>query len=169
MKAYLFITATAGFLAVSQTALFPHASIFGVRPDLILLAVISAGLLWGVGQSLLIAIAGGLLLDISGVGAVGFSSLALLPVALLASFEGTDIIESRLPSVILLSFIGTVLYYLVLMVLYQAAGARHPWLDFLTSVLLPGAIINSVASLPVFGLFWLLSLKLQPETARALS
>lgn len=168
MKANLLIMATAGFLAVSQTALFPRLSILGVRPDLLLLATISVCLIWGLGHGGLIALAGGLLLDIAGSGSVGLSSVALLPVALLASAEGMDIIESRLPSVVVLALLGTVVYYLVLMVANQAAGGQYPWVDVLSGVVLPSAIVNSVASLPIFGMFWLLSIRLKAGAGQAL-
>ncbi|GEM_PF-6056552 len=167
MKTNLFIIFLAALLGISQTALFPNLSILGVRPDLVLLATITAGLIWGLRYSILLAIIGGLALDLSGSGTIGISSVALLPVAMLTSLEALEVVESRLPAMLILTILGTVLYYLVLMLLFQVTSARLPWLDLLVTMLPLTVLINSMAALPMLGLFWLFSEKFQPEAGRA--
>ncbi len=167
MKTSFFIIASAGLLGISQTSFFPNLNILGVRPDLVLLATITVGLVWSLRYSLLLAIAGGLVLDLSGSGTVGLSSIALLPVAVLTSLEALEVVESRLPAMLILTILGTVLYYLVLMLLFQATSATLPWLDLLVSMLPLTVLINSMASLPMLGLFWLFSERFQPDAGRA--
>ncbi|MSQ14557.1 MAG: rod shape-determining protein MreD [Dehalococcoidia bacterium] len=166
MKANLFILTLATLLGLFQTSLLPNLSILGVRPDFVLLAVIIVGLVWGMKYGILLAVVGGLVLDVSGSGLVGLSSVALLPVAVLTNLESVEMVESKLPSTLMMTILGTVLYYLALMLFRGAGDIRLPWLDLLINVVPLSVLVNCMLALPMLGLFGLVSERFQPEAGR---
>ena len=137
-------------VALFQTALAP--SIWRFRVDWVLLIVVGWTLLRGLVPGLQWAIYGGLTMDFLGALPVGSHLLALLlcvcGIALVA--EPLDRDQRLLMSLAMLG--AAVLYGLTLMIVIYMSGRAMPVQQFLLVVLLPTALINTIAAIPTFAL-----------------
>jgi len=147
MRYYLFIPALF-VLAVLQSSALSWLLPFPVRPDLMLLAVLSWGMIAGAHQALLWGLVGGLMVDLLSGAPLGLTIIALVPVALTALVREYSVLESNILAVLLGAFIGSVLFYLASMIVLQSTGTRVPWGETFLHVLLPAAVVNS-ALVPV--------------------
>ncbi|MBM2827226.1 MAG: mreD [Dehalococcoidia bacterium] len=159
----LCMAATLG--ALVQTSAFPSMKVLGSRPDLVLLMVVGLGTAWGVRWAVACCIVGGILLDMMTLGPVGASALAMIPVALLAGLERMEVMESRFTYGVLLALLGTVVYYISLMLIRNLQGQTIPWIESMVWVVLPSTIVNTATMPIVLGIVYLMSRWAQVETA----
>lgn len=131
-------------LALAQSTLAPHARLFGVAPDIVLLFTISWALLQGLREGILVALIGGLVLDALSAGAFGGQTVALLIVGTLAGIAGANVFrtERLLPYVAIV--VATMLYYLALLVVLAATGRPVAWGPMLLRVVLPAIAYNGI-------------------------
>ncbi len=114
-----------------------------VRPDLVVLLVIAVAMTAGLREAAIWAFAGGLFLDLLAGLPLGVSAVCLLVVAVLATLGTTIPFRAPLVLPLGLAFLGTALYYLLLLGVRSLGGQHFAWLDALEGVLLPSALFNT--------------------------
>lgn len=138
-------------VAILQTSLMPYLSLAGVKPDLMLLVVISWVAVNGRGEGLFWAFIGGLCLDLFSGLPFGASALALLVSSLLA---GPGNLGLPWPGVAV--FLATISYDLIIMALLQITGWEVIWGASLIKIVLPSALLNALLAWPIYwALRWL--------------
>ena len=150
--AYLLLVILLFLLIVLQSALLPALGMQGVRPDMVLLAVVGWGLAVNPRQALLGAILGGLLLDLFSTLPQGTSLLALLPVAVMTELREVDIIGGRLALTPLLTFLGSLMYYGIALFILYVTGRSLNAVTILTNIVIPATMMNTLLSLPTLWL-----------------
>ncbi len=153
-------------VALLQTALAP--SLWRFRVDWVLLMVVSWTLLHGLVPGLRWAFYGGVSLDLLGALPVGSHLLALLlcvsAVALL--MEPLDHDQPLLVLATLL--LAALLYGFTLMLVLHLTGHTLPLYQYSLVVVIPTAIINTIAALPTFALLRWLDRRGRPVVATEL-
>ncbi|MFQ6057781.1 MAG: rod shape-determining protein MreD [Anaerolineae bacterium] len=139
--------ATIGLLvgmALLQTTLVPHLSVAGVKPDLMLMAVVSWSLLRGAGEGIVWGAIGGLILDLLSGGPFGICTLSLILVGYLTGLGEINIFRANilLPGVTVL--FATLVYNLALLLLLQILGWPVTWGLNLLRIILPAILWNMV-------------------------
>jgi len=138
-------------VSLVQTTAMPHLAIAGVKPNLMLLVVISGSLLYGLKGGSIWGFFGGLGLDVFSGAPFGVSTLALLVIGFLASLGEKSIFRTHLAFIPLTALIATPVYHLVCLSLLQVMGWPISWTDSLIRIVLPSALLNTALMLPVYG------------------
>lgn len=129
----------------------PHVSVWGVKPDLLLLVVVSWNLLRGSGQGILWSVVGGLSLDLLWGGPFGFCTIALVSVGFLTGLGETNVFRVSLVLPLVVAALATVCYDVILLFGLRLVGRPVIWADALSRVVGPSILVN-VAVMPiVFG------------------
>ena len=116
----------------------------GVKPDLVLLIVISWSLLRGSREGIVWGFIGGLCLDLFSGAPLGASAVGLTTVSLLTGQGETNIFKGNVLLPILFAPLGTVIYYGGLLIILELTGQSQPVLSSFSQVILPAAIMNAV-------------------------
>lgn len=149
----VYLTAPTLFLAfLVQSSFLGSLGPTILRPDLLVLFIVSIGVIGGTGRAVAWGLAAGLLLDVAGAAPLGTNLIALFFVALLTAVRDTDLVEGKLTLTLALAFAGSVLYACVFLVILQATGSRVEWIASLGRIVLPGAVLNTMV-LP--GVYWI--------------
>jgi len=134
----------------------PHLAIMGVKPDLMLLVVISWSLLRGAGEGMIWAMVGGIGLDLVSGAPFGTSTMALVVLSLVAGLGELSVFRTHIALPLIATLIATVAYDLFFLLLLYAGGRSIAWTDTLTNVVLPSTLINVLLSPLVYrALYWL--------------
>ena len=139
--------ATIGLLAgvvLLQTTLVPHLSMGGVKPDLMLMVVVSWSLLRGAKAGIAWGAAGGLVLDLLSGGPFGIFTLTLILVGFLTGVGEIHIVRANvlLPAMTIL--FATLIYTLLPLLMLQILGWPIPWEIHVVGILLPALLWNVV-------------------------
>ncbi len=146
--AYLIGIPLLAFLAVLQSAIFGHIRLLDGRPDLILLAVISWGVVGRGREAMVWGLIGGLLLDLLSGIPFGASAIALVLVAYLASLSEGRLWEAHLLMPLGVTLIGSLLYHGLTLAALMLAGHTIDLETAAVRVLLPSTFLNLVLALP---------------------
>jgi len=160
---YLFV-ALLLIVALLQATFLPQLRILGVKPELMLLSVLSWSLLRGAEEGLVWAFLGGLMLDLFSGGPLGASTLALLAVSFLSGLIEPAVAHTSflLPLVVALG--GTLLYQGLFLSVVQLTRGTVLWGDSLLRVTLPSLAVNTLLMPVVFqALAWLDRKTSRPE------
>lgn len=149
MKVLTLVVLALLLLLLQSSALLPRAGFFAWRPDLMLLLVIFWGLFFGPAQGLAAAAVAGLMLDALSAAPLGAHLGALVPVVVLSALTDQSLVASRFFRSLLLTLVGTGIYYLILGLLLQLHGRSVDWPGSVPGVLVPSALWNLVVS-PLF-------------------
>ena len=103
-------------LVLAQVTWAPRLSIAGAFPNLVLVTVVAITWMYGVRPALAWACIGGVLLDLTTIGAIGPHALALLMVAYLTSVWARYVETAHALHAALTAAAGTVVYSLTLVV-----------------------------------------------------
>ena len=136
-----------------QTTLLPHLSVWGVKPDLGLVAAALVGLFAGELEGLLVGLAIGWVLNLFSAGELWLSLLTNGGVGLLAGFLGRQV--SRMTSISLglgLLLVSLVTGVFAVLNFQHFDGAQMWWM--IQSIVFPQACFDGVVG---GGLYWLLS------------
>ncbi len=145
-----------GTVAIVQSTAMPRLAIMGVKPDLMLLVVMSWSLLRGGEEGLVWAFIGGLALDILSGAPFGASTLALMAVSFLSGLGEVRIFRTHIVLPLLTALFATLVYDVLFLLLLQMSGWPVAWLDNLVKVILPSALLNVALSPLVYqALRWL--------------
>jgi rod shape-determining protein MreD len=137
-------------LALVQSSLGPFLTIFGVHPDLALVAVIGWTLLRGSREGLLWAVLGGICLDLLSSGPFGANTLALIITCLLAGLGYGRVFGGYLVIPLSLAFPLSLAYYLSYTLFLGVLNQPVAGLPALANVILPAAVLNIAAMLLLF-------------------
>jgi len=128
-------------VALLQGVLFSRVSVWGARPDPMLLIVMLWAMVRGLDEGLVWGFIGGLLVDLLSGGPMGGTSLALLAAAFLAGQPWGRGLGSSVLRLLFLMFAGALAYYLVLLIAL-AVGHTVAWGFSLWRVALPSTLLN---------------------------
>lgn len=131
-----------------------YISIFGFKPDLLLIAVVFAALFFGSGAGLEVGIVAGLGKDMLALDYLGMNALSLgLTGLLIGAMHAKFFKESRLTRAIIVFFFSafSMSVHLFLYDLVSASG-QISFIDYATSPLLPVSVYSALVAIPVFSL-----------------
>lgn len=148
---YLFIPLLI-LLGIIQSALMPSFRVGGHSPDLILVLVVAWSLLRGTRHGVLLALLGGIVLDVLSAAPFGIFTVALVCASLMSSFGTAGFFRS--PVLLSLFAIATssLAYYGISLGLLAVTGHTILWLDTLLRTVLPALALNAVGMLLLFPL-----------------
>jgi rod shape-determining protein MreD len=128
----------------------------GVKPDLVLLMVISWSLLRGAQEGVIWALVGGMGLDLLSGAPFGTSTVPLVIISLLAGLGELSVFRTRIALPLIATLIATLAYDLFFLLLLYAEGRSIAWADSLIKVVLPSTLFNVLLSPFVYkALYWL--------------
>ncbi len=137
-------------LALIQSTVMPHLSIWGVHPELILMVVTSWSILSGAEEGMLWALIGGVLLDLISAGQFGLHTLALLVVGFLSGLGERTVFRSDLLMPLLIIPLATLVYELLLLVGLYLTGWRAPLWPYFNQVVVPSMGVNTLLMAPIY-------------------
>ncbi|GIW20521.1 MAG: hypothetical protein KatS3mg065_0817 [Chloroflexota bacterium] len=140
---YLVGGAAALLAALLELTLVPYLDVGGAHPHLVLVTAVVATVALTFEIGLVVAVAGGLALDILGPRPLGSSILVLLLVVGAVGLSSRVLDALRLVAPVVLTGIASPLFSLGLMVVLGVAEGR-PWVDDPVGVVLPGTIYDVV-------------------------
>ncbi len=111
-----------------------------------LLVVLAWTVVRGVDEGLVWGFVGGLVVDLLSGGPLGATMLALLAAAFLAGQPWGGGIGSPVVRLLLLAFLGVVVYHLVLLIVLAWTGHAVDWRFALLRVAGPSALLNTLLS-----------------------
>jgi len=149
--------------ALLQSSLLPHLSPGGLKPDLVVIMVISWGLLGGVKEGLLWGFIGGLVLDLLSATPLGLSALILTLLTLLTSLGRKRVYRSNILLPMAIIFLATLGYNLALLLFWQLLERPAWWGETFLEVLLPTSLFNTLVMLPLYPLLSWLHRRIGPE------
>ncbi|MCK4449775.1 MAG: rod shape-determining protein MreD, partial [Anaerolineae bacterium] len=124
-------------IVIIQTTAMPHLTVMGVKPDLMLLMVISWSLLRGAQEGAIWALVGGIGLDLVSGAPFGTSTVALVALSLVAGLGELSVFRTHIALPLIATLIATLAYDLFFLLLLYAEGRSIAWTDSLTKVVLP--------------------------------
>jgi len=139
-----------GVLALLQSTVLPYVAILGVRPDLVLLAVVSWTLLRGLGEGLVWAFVGGLWLDLLSGGPFGISALTLVLVAFLVSLLEASLFREHIVLVMLIVIGAGLLHGIFYVVFLRLGHQPAATLAAIWRIVIPAALYTSLLTPAVF-------------------
>jgi len=129
--------------AVVQSTLAHLFRVGNVKPDLVLLVVISWSLLRGSREGVVWGLLGGLGLDLFSGAPFGASAVGLMAAGLLAGEGETNIFKGNILLPVFFAPLGTVTYYGALLVVFALIGQPLPMVSSFSQVILPAAVMNA--------------------------
>lgn len=136
-----------------QLTLAPMLSVFGYKPNLLLLAVIVIGLRWQEPWLFLFAVFAGLSLDAFSHGVLGVYAISLYAMSFLARLIGVSVYENSLALGVAAVFGISVAEGIVSVTLFEILDGSVPWWGWMVTQVLPSALINALWSPLVFYVF----------------
>lgn len=137
-----------GFLTMIQEGVISQFTFGGVRPDLVMLAVVDWGLVRGVEEGVLWGFVGGFFVDFYSGLPFGTSSAAYVAIAGIVSLGETALLRSHVMLPVVVAALGTAIYYAIAIVI--VASVRHEllingsMLRTFVGVMAYNAVINPV-------------------------
>lgn len=138
-------------VAIVQTSLVSHFTLWGVFADLPILVVVSWGLLAGGREGALWGFVAGVATDVLSGAPFGTATLSLMSVGFLSGLGEAIISRAQLALPLVTMFLATVLYSLVFLLIVRLSGQPVAWLDSLLRIVLPSAALNMILVPFVYG------------------
>jgi rod shape-determining protein MreD len=136
-------------VALLQTTIVPHLTIWRVFPDVPAILVVCWGLLAGKKEGVVWGFVAGVAIDIFAGAPFGAATLALTVVGLLSGLGARTGLRANILLPMLAVFAATVVYGLIFMLVVQITGQTVAWLENLIRIVLPSAALNAVLT-PLF-------------------
>ena len=130
--------------AAAQSTLGSGLTLFRVRPDLVLLLVVTFSIVRGVEEGALAGLIGGLMVDCLSAIPFGASTLIMGAIGLATGLGEDNIYRANVVIPLIAVFLATILYHSFLMLTLQAAGWSVEWLGTLALQTVPGAFLNAM-------------------------
>jgi rod shape-determining protein MreD len=127
-----------------QSVWLAGVSLWGARPDLMLLVVVAWSVVRGIDEGLIWGFIGGLSLDVLSGGPLGGYVLALLAVALLAGQPWGQGLGLALVRLLLLTLVGVLIYHLILLLVLAWTGHTVHWVFSLARTVGPSAVLHAL-------------------------
>lgn len=129
-------------VALIQSTVMPHLTLWGVKPDLMLLVVISWSLLRGTREGIVWGFIGGFCLDLFSGAPLGLSALALLLISFFSGFGEATVFRTHVILPLATVFFASLIYDLVFLLVLKMLGWPVTWLDSFVRVVLPASLLN---------------------------
>jgi len=123
----------------------------GVKPDIVLLLVVSWSIIRGAMEGVVWGFIGGLALDLFSGAPLGVSALILVAVGLLTNLGESNLLKSNMVLPLLAGFLASCAYEGAQMLALQAFGWNLSLGEAITRVVLPSSLLNAVL-MP--GVYW---------------
>jgi rod shape-determining protein MreD len=156
MKLVLWI-GVVGVMYVLQCSLIPLATINGIKPDLLLIVVLSTGLLGGKEKGVAVGFFAGMLADLASGGIFGCHTLSKMAIGYGAGMLERKVFKENILLPLLAVMIATVIHSLLMMIIIMLLGYKIELLLFFTHNLLPLIAYNIIAAIPVHMLIYKLN------------
>jgi len=137
-------------LATVQSTILPRLTVWGVHPELMLMAVISWSILSGAEEGMLWALIGGILLDLFSASHFGLHTIALLVVAFPSGLGQRTLFRSDLLMPLLIIPLATLGYELVLLAGLYLTGWTASLSAYFGQVVMPSVGANTLLILPIY-------------------
>lgn len=137
-------------LAVLQTSMVPHIAVGAARPGLLMTWVVCWAVVRGRGEAMPWAIFGGLLLDVLSQLPFGAHLLALTAVTYVADLGHKVMQGSTALFAAAAVFAASLVYGIILVLVLRATGHPIDLVETTLLTLLPGALYNLAALVPIF-------------------
>lgn len=149
-------------VAIFQSVAAPRLTVYGVRPDLMLVSVTAwsllaafrarelqyAGegpnLLRGINDGVVWGFMGGVFLDLLSGAPFGISALALMIAALVVGMFTVGVAASAPILMVVVTPLGTLAYHIIFLAIVSLTGRPVSWNGEMTRVILPSAVFNLV-------------------------
>jgi rod shape-determining protein MreD len=151
--------------ALTQVAVLPSFSLFGVQPNLLIILLVAWMSIRGRREALVLIPVGGLALGLLDGEPLGLAMLAFSPLILLTEVRELRLIESELLPAVALVAVATLSYEFALLLTLAVEGEHLDWLSSVLDVLVPAAIANVLLLLPVYGIVRLASWDMRQQHA----
>ena len=147
---FLMSAVVLGLAAILQSTILPHFAILGVKVNLVLLLVTSWSIRRGIESGLPWALIGGVAIDVLSAGPFGSSIVTFGIAAVIAGSVGPRFRQTSilLPFTLipLISIISTLTSAFIM----QAVGHTISWPIIVATVILPSAVLDTLAILLVY-------------------
>lgn len=130
--------------AMLQTTMGGGLTMFSLRPDLVLLMVVTYSVVRGAEEGTLAGILGGLMVDTLSAVPFGAATFAMGMLGLATGLGEDNVYRANVIIPLVAVFLATILYHSFLMLALQAAGWRVEWVVTLALQTVPGAVLNSL-------------------------
>jgi len=137
-------------VALVQSTIVPHLSIWGVFADLPLLFVVSWSLLRGSREGAVWGFVAGVAVDLFSGAPFGAATLSLIVAGLLGGLGQATVYRTHLVLPVIVMFLATIVYDLLFLLIVQISGQSADWLGSLFRLILPSAMLNAVLTPPIF-------------------
>ena len=114
------------------------------------MAVASWGLLRGTKEGMVWALIGGGCLDLLSGAPFGMITAALLVVSFISGLGESSVFRTHIVLPLVMALVTTPVYGLIMLVILDLTGRPVAWLDSLTHVVLPSALVNTLLMPLVF-------------------
>jgi rod shape-determining protein MreD len=138
--------------AILQSSLLPHIAVLGVKVDLVLLLAVARSIRRGIEDGLVWAILGGLALDTLSAEPFGVSVIAVGVAVVVAGSIGPTMRRTSVLLPLVITPLASVVATLGAAFLLALLGRTISWPATVALVVLPGAVIDSIAMLVVYPL-----------------
>jgi rod shape-determining protein MreD len=137
---------------VLQTTLLDYASIYGIKPNLIIVFVIVTALVRGNVEGGAVGFLSGLVMDMLFGTVLGFYALLGLYLGIAAGSVNRRLFRENLLVVLFFTFVYSVAYELIVYILNTIMSGNIELLYPLTGIILPEASYNCVAAVLIYAL-----------------
>jgi rod shape-determining protein MreD len=137
-------------VAVLQTTLLTHLTVWSVFVDLPLLVVVSWGLLQGPKEGIVWGFIAGVAVDLLSGAPFGAATLSLMAAGALAGLGRRSIYAAHVVFPAGIMFLATIAYDVLFLSIVWVSGQPVSWLDSLLRIILPSAVLNALLMPLVF-------------------
>lgn len=135
---------------ILQISLFPHLTVFGARPDLVLATVLAAGLAAGSGEGLAVGLVGSLLSDLLRGSFIGLSVPGKIILGYIVGFIPKRVYADNYIIPMAVTFGATLLDGLIFLAFGNSFGLIQPVAFSLREYIFPSAVYTTILSPVIF-------------------
>ena len=149
-------------IALWESAGLPVPGLLGAAADLALLVVLMWAYARNPADAIILAVVGGVTMDVLSGQPLGITVLALLPATVVGSIRGARMLDTEWLSTIVLAAVATMAYHVVLITMLQLTEGGLPIGTLLSQQLLPAIIVNALLAPVVYLIVWAASFDVRP-------
>ncbi len=156
MKILLWVI-LAVFLYVVQCSLIPIVTMNGIKPDLLMIAVLSTGLLTGKEKGVAVGFFFGMLADLASGGVFGLHTLSKMAIGYGAGLLERKVFKENILLPLLAVMVATVIHTAFMTVLLAVGGFKVEIFSLIMHNLLPLLAYNVIVAIPIHLLIYKLN------------
>lgn len=156
MKVLLWIVVIA-LTYVIQCALIPLVTVNGIKPDLLLIVVLSTGLLAGKEKGVAVGFFAGMLADVASGGIFGCHTLSKMAIGYGAGMLERKVFKENILLPLLAVMVATVFHSVLMTLILAVMGYRIELIPLIIHNLLPLMAYNIIMAIPIHMLIYKLN------------